>query len=110
MPNVKIYVDDTLLPDGRAALIAALDPLRLMLCTGLNVPATACQFAVLPVIGISDQPAVNVELHLLPQPGRTRARLTEVAAQVQALLAAATAAHTAVRIAQLNPETYIALK
>lgn len=110
MPNVKIFVDETLLPDCRAALVAALDPLRAMLCTRLNVAAAACQFAVVPVIAMPDQPGVNVEIHLMPHADRRRESLTALAAQVQAQVGAATASPTAVRIATLNPETYVALK
>ncbi len=110
MPNVKIFVDETLLPQCRADLVAALTPLRAMLCASLNVPVPACQFAVLSVIAMPDLPRVNVEIHLMPHPDRTRESLTTLAAQVQAQIGAATASHTAVRIAMLNPQTYVALK
>lgn len=110
MPNVKIFVDETLLPTCRATLTAALPPLRATLCASLNVAVPACQFAVLSVIAMTDLPRVNVEIHLMPHPDRTRESLTTLAAQVQAQIGAATASHTAVRIATLNPQTYVALK
>lgn len=110
MPNLKIYVDETLLPDCRAALVAALTPLRAMLCAALKVEVAACQVAVLPVLAMPDLPRVNVEMHIMPHPDRSRAMLTALAAQVQAQIAAATGTHTAVRIATLVPEGYVALK
>lgn len=110
MPNVKIYVDETLLPTCRATLTAALPSLRAMLCASLNVPVPACQFAVLSVIAMPDLPRVNVEIHLMPHPDRTRESLTTLAARVRALIGTATASHIAVRIAPLDPQTYVALK
>lgn len=92
MPNLKIFVDEALLPERRAALTQALGPIRALLCRELAVPPAACQLAVVPVIALPDQPPVNAELHILPRPERTRAR-------VEALCAAA-----------LDPETYVALK
>lgn len=110
MPNVKIFVDETLLPECRAALVSALPALRGLLCARLNVAVSACQFAVLSVIAMPEQPRVNVEIHLMPHADRSRESLTALAAQVQAQVGAATASPTAVRIATLNPETYVALK
>lgn len=110
MPNVKIFVDETLYPACQPALRAALGPLRDMLCKELQVDFAACQLAVLPVDGLPDQPPVNVELSILPRPERTRALILSVCGQVRALLGQATGAHVAVRVTSLDPETYIALK
>jgi len=110
MPNVKIYVDEALFPTCRDGLIAALPQLRDMLCSALKVDPSACQFAVLPVIAMSDLPRVNVEMHLLPHPDRTRERLTTIAAAIRDQISSATGARTAVRIATLAPEGYVALK
>jgi hypothetical protein len=110
MPNVKLYVDETLLAGCREALIAALPGLRGLLCDALKVDAAACQIAILPVIAMPDQPRVNVEMHILPHPDRTKDRLKSLAAAVQSRIAATTGAHTAVRIAMLVPDGYVALK
>lgn len=110
MPNVKLYVDETLLPGCRAALIAALPGLRTMLCDTLKVEGAACQFAVLSVIAMPDLPRVNVEMSLLPHPERTRDILKSLAEAVQSLIAAVAGTHTAVRITTLVPDAYIALK
>jgi hypothetical protein len=79
MPNVKLYVDETLLPGCRAGLIAALPGLRTMLCDALKVDVAACQFAVIPVIAMPDLPRVNVEMHILPHPDRTKDGLKSLA-------------------------------
>lgn len=110
MPNVKIFVDETLMPACRERLIAAMEPLRAILCTDLEVDVPAFQFAIVPVIAMPDLPRVNVEMHVLPHPHRTRDRLLSVAADVQARIAAAAGTHTAVRITTLPPEGYVALK
>ena len=110
MPNVKLYVDETVLPGCRADLIAALPGLRTMLCDRLKVEDAACQFAILSVIAMPDLPRVNVEMHLLPYPDRTRDMLKSLAMAVQSLISAITGTHTAVRIATLDPGAYIALK
>jgi hypothetical protein len=110
MPNVKIFVDDSLYPATRAAMAAALGPIRDMLCADLNVPVSACQFAVMPVLAMPDLPRVNVEIQILPRPERTRALVTEVCTRLRDLVQAATGTHVAVRASTLDPETYIALK
>lgn len=110
MPNLKIHVDETLLPARREALIAALVPLRQMLCEGLKVQPAACQFAILPVIAMPDQPPVNVEMQILQHPDRSRPVLTSLAGAVQAQIAEASGARTAVRIASIVPEAYVVLR
>lgn len=110
MPNVKLYVDETVLPGCRAGLIAALPGLRTMLCDRLKVDGAACQFAILSVIAMPDLPRVNVEMYLLPHPDRSQEMLKSIAAAVQSLIAAVAGTHTAVRIATLVPDAYIALK
>lgn len=109
MPNAKIYVDQTVWI-RRDEIVALLPRLRDLLCLRLSVGPAACQLAVLPVHGLPDQPLVNVELHVLPAPDRTRELLTSLAAAIQQLLAGVVAGKIAVRIATLDPETYVALK
>ena len=110
MPNVKIFVDEALYPGCRDALAAALGPIRDMLCQDLSVDVPACQFAVMPVCAMPDLPRVNVEMQILPRPERTREVVLAVCTKLRAMVGAATAAHVAVRVTALDPETYIALK
>ena len=110
MPNLKIFVDDTLYPDCRGALAQALGPIRDMLCHDLRVDPAACQFAVLAVGVMADLPRVNVEMAFLPRPERTHAAILAVCGKLRALVAEATKTHVAVRVTALDPETYIALK
>ncbi len=110
MPNVKIYVDETLYPACRDRLAAALGPVRDMLCRDFAVDVPACQFAVIPVMAMPDLPRVNAELMLLPRPERTREAVLRVCAALREMLGTATGTHTAIRVAFLDPETYIALK
>lgn len=110
MPNVKIYVDERHSTAVAPKLTAALPGLRALLCGRLAVEASACQIAVLSVLGLEDQPQVNAELLILPRPERTAERIRAVAEDVRAHLGAVTGLHVAVRIAMLNPATYQALK
>jgi hypothetical protein len=110
MPNVNIHIDHGLLLKVGPAVDAALAPLRDLLCERFAVSAAACQLAVIAVRGLPDQPQVNLELSILPRPERTRDRVTAVCAEVQALMTQAAGMHVAVRCAQLDPETYVALK
>lgn len=110
MPNVKIFVDEELYPAVRAPLARTLGPIRDMLCRELAVGLPACQFAVMPVGALADQPRVNVEMAILPRPERTREVVLRVSAQLREMVEAATQAHVAVRVTALDPETYIALK
>ncbi|MEZ5797702.1 MAG: hypothetical protein R3D63_09700 [Paracoccaceae bacterium] len=110
MPNLKIFVDESLYQDIRAPLTQALGPIRDMLCRELSVEVPACQVAVMPVVAMPDLPRVNVEMAILPRPERTRDRILATCAQLRAMVEAATRTHVAVRVTALDPETYIALK
>ncbi|MEO5619804.1 MAG: hypothetical protein ABIQ85_02710 [Cypionkella sp.] len=110
MPNVKLFVDRTQYPALQHSLAALLPELREMLCAALWVELAACQFAVIPVMGLPDQPPINAELFLLPRAERTPAVLRQAAEDLRARLLAATGLHAAVRIALLDPDSYIALK
>lgn len=110
MPNVKIYVDDSLYGACRPALTQALGPVRDLLCRDLQVDVSACQFAVMPVAAMPDLPRVNVEMAILPRPERTREVLLGVCTKLRALVEGATGTHVAVRVTALDPQTYIALK
>lgn len=109
MPNAKIYVDQTAWTQ-RQEIVALLPPLRDLFCDRFSISPAACQLAVLPVHGLPDQPLINVELHILPAPDRTRDLLTSLATAIQQLLAEVVAGKIAVRIATLDPQTYVAVK
>jgi hypothetical protein len=110
MPNLKIYVDATHGNEALDAVRRTLLPLRKMLCADLDVDVGACQFAVLSVYGLADQPQVNAEIFIMPRPDRTRARITGICQAIQEMLAEATRLPVAVRSNMLDAETYIALK
>ncbi|KUM27508.1 hypothetical protein AU467_16540 [Mesorhizobium loti] len=110
MPNLKIFVDETLYPECRDKLAAAMEPIRSMLCEELKVDVPACQFALLPVMAMNDLPRVNAEMQILPKPERTRDQLIFVSRRLQDMLRSAAGTHVAVRVTALDPQTYIALK
>lgn len=110
MPNVKIFVEERLYAQKHAALAAQLLPIRDLLCSAFQVDISACQIAVLPVLAMPDLPLVNVEMHILPKPERTRDLVLSVCHALRELLQSATGAHSAIRVSHLDPATYIALK
>lgn len=110
MPNVKIFVDEHLLALRKSDIEAALGPLRQLLCDELKVPASACQIAVLPVIGLEDQPLANMEFQYLATPERTPDRIREACVVFRNFLASPLGEPLAVRATPLDPATYVALK
>lgn len=110
MPNVKFYVDARNGPAASETISGMLPALRDLICETLEVPLAACQFAVINVAGMDDQPAINTELQLLPGPARTPEYLRCVAQQLRNELAQATGLSVAVRMSSLDPHTYVALK
>lgn len=110
MPNVKIFVDETLFKDRKDAIRAVLVPLREAMCAALNVPPSACQLAVIPVLGLMDQPQANIEIQYLGTAARTPEVITGACEILQEVVAAALGMAPAVRATPLDPETYVALK
>lgn len=110
MPNVKLYVDETVHAQHGEALKTMLTPLRDLLCERLSVPVAACQLTVIPVIGLPDQPLINVELLVLPHPDRTSALFHALGKEIRDTVAEATGVRCAVRFSLLDKETYVALK
>lgn len=110
MPNMKIYADEKRSRGLIEAPDAFLANCRDLLCRVLRVPPSACQLALLSVRGLEDQPHVNIELSILPGADRSRALLESLAGEVRRLLLDLTGLEAAVRISQLDPETYVALK
>lgn len=110
MPNVKFFVDDRHGAGPRDALIALLPDLRAQFCAALEVEPAACQLAVIAVAGLADQPQINAELHLMPRATRPPELLRDLAQRLRAQVQAATGLSVAVRIAALDPASYIALK
>lgn len=110
MPNVKIYVDETVFPSLKPEIGKLLPALRSVLCDDLAVDISACQLAVMPVLGLSDQPLINAELAILPRPERTQSVVRSVAERVRKMLEEISGQRVAVRVSALDPVTYFALK
>lgn len=110
MPNIKIYIDQSLPEQAHSAVRDALVPIRRMLCDALGVEKQACQVAILSVYAMDDLPRVNVEVSMLPKPDRTREKITRICTDLQEQVAAAAGSHTAVRALFLDADTYVALK
>lgn len=110
MPNMKLFVDNDLMSRREAEIAAMLVPLRDLACRELAVPASACQLAVIGVVGLPDQPLANMEFQYLATPERTPKRIGEVCAAFRAFLSRPLDTTPAIRATPLEPTTYVALK
>lgn len=110
MPNLKIYVDESVWREQKEQLRANLLPLRELLCASLKTDASVCQFAVIPIQGMEGQADVAVELKFLPKPERTREMMVSVCTQVREFLSNVTGCKTVVRAAALDPLTYVVVR
>jgi hypothetical protein len=109
MPNVKIYVDEDAFADHKVALTQALRPIREIVSKYLGTQQSACQLALIAAVSLKDQPAVNVEIHVMPRPDRTKEILEAMGAEIQLRLCDVTGSPVAFRCAQLDPLTYVTL-
>ncbi|MBC2834608.1 hypothetical protein [Paragemmobacter straminiformis] len=110
MANVKFFIDAALMREKDAALDGLLAQTRALLCARLDIPEAACQFVAIGVRSLADQPAVNIEISLLPKPDRTAEKLRSLCEDARDIATRILSAHTAVRCAQLDAATYIAIK
>ena len=110
MPNIKLFVDQSLLAARESDLRPLLLALREIACRDLAVPASGCQLAVVGVIGLPDQPMVNLEFHYLAKPERTTAVIGQLCAALADCVSAALDTHAAVRAMPLDPASFVARK
>ncbi len=110
MPNVKIFADKDLLAARRSEIGAALEPLRRLLCNELKVAPSACQIAVLSVLGLADQALANVEIQYLANPERTPERIKAACLALRESLTKPLGILPAVRATPLDPASYVAVK
>ncbi|MCC5988649.1 MAG: hypothetical protein JJT95_13275 [Pararhodobacter sp.] len=110
MPNIKFYVDTRNGPGTHETVSGLLPEIRSMICETLEVPRAACQFAVIEVAGLVDQPAINIELQLLSGPARTPEYLRCLGERLRDMLSGPTGLEVAVRMSSLDPVSYVSLK
>lgn len=110
MPNLKIYVESDLHDARRQALFVAMAVIRSALMRHMAVPQAACLLAILPVLGLPDQPALAVEMQILPHADRDRACVAALGQEIRAILLEATGAQASFRCMQHDPETYVVIR
>lgn len=106
MPNLKIFVDQALGPETLMALHDALPALRTMLCELLNVPIPLAQLAIVPVLGLSDQAQLAVEMQILPKAERTQDQIAETCVMLRRRLQEIADLKIAVRVTVVDPQAY----
>lgn len=110
MPNVKIYLDNRQWDHASSLLRGELPGLCQLVCGALDVDRSACHLTLMGVDAPGGQPPINVELAILPRADRTPESLRAVAARLRDHIADVTGLAAAIRIATLDPQTYVALK
>lgn len=110
MPNLKIFVDETVMAERRDTVAQALSAVRDAMCDKLEVEPDACQIAVVPVLAISGQPVANVEISMIPRPARTPERLTELGHVLTRVVGDATGGPVAVRAWTVDSEKYVMIR
>ena len=110
MPNTKIYLDSAHWALASDTLRRELPDLCLLICDALDVDRSACHLTLISVEAPVGQPPINVELAILPRADRTQESLRAVAGRLRDRIADVSGLSAAVRIATLDPQTYVALK
>jgi len=110
MPLLKIHVEDDIWNERKEALVGALKPIRAMLCEIFLVDISACQLAIIPVFGVDDQAQVAAEMRIMPKPERTDALILDASRKLRKMLEDASGQKAVIRVTQLDPKTYLALK
>jgi hypothetical protein len=110
MPNLKIFVDESIGPEGQSRLMAALPALRKFLCQELDVDTPLAQLAIVPVFGLSDQALLAVEMQILPKPDRTREHLLATCQVLCDKLRALVDVKTAIRVTTVDPANYLVVR
>lgn len=110
MPNLKIFVDESIGAEGKSRLLGALPAMREFLCRELEVDPSLAQLAIVPVFGLSDQALLAVEIQILPKPQRTREHLHSTCETLRDTLRALVDVKTAIRVTIVDPANYIVMR
>lgn len=110
MPNFKIFIDQSVGQPRILALQAQLGVIRALLCSKLAVPPSGCQLAVVPVLGLAEQPLANAELLYLRRPERTQTLIAELCQDLRRLIEEPLGLSPAVRAMIIEPENFVGLK
>lgn len=106
MPNVKIYVDDTMLAGVAERSDTVLVALRSFICEALGVTEAACHIVLVGVKSPAGQTPVNVELVLLRRQDRTSEIMAAFCGRLRDLMAEWLGCHTAIRCTLMDTDLY----
>ena len=86
MPNVKIFVDEPIWTEQRAALSGSLAEVRSVICHRLGATADLCHVMLVPTVGLPDQAGVYVDMNFRSKPDRTREKIMATCEGIGAVL------------------------
>jgi hypothetical protein len=104
---VKIFVDEPIWTEQRAALSGSLAEVRSVICQRLDATTDLCHVMLVPAVGLPDQAGVYVDINFRPKLDRTREKVMATCEGIEAVLRKA--ARGAVRVratAQNTDATY----
>lgn len=106
MPNVKIYVDESVLAGVEERSDTGLVALRRFLCEALGVTEAACHIVLIGVKSPTGQTLANVELVLLRRQDRTSEMMTAFCSRLRNLMTDWLGCQTAIRCTLMETDLY----
>lgn len=106
VPNVKVYVDEGVLPAVQDRSDTVLVGLRRFLCEALGVTEAACHIVLIGVKSLPGQTPVNVELVLLRRQDRTGDTMTAFCSRLRDLMTEWLGCQTAIRCTLMETDLY----
>lgn len=110
MPNLKIFLDESVGGEVRQQLHAGLPKLRDLMCRELNVDIPLAQFVIVPVLGLPDQAQFSVEMQILPKAERTREHLVRTCEVLREALCEIADVKIAIRVTTVDAANYLVIR
>lgn len=110
MPLLKVYVDALLWSERGEVMRKSLTEIHSYLCETFKVDASVCQILVIPLHGLPNQPLIAAEIQFMSKSERTRELILSAGDQLRRMLGGDWSESVVIRITQLDPERYIAIK
>jgi hypothetical protein len=109
MPNVKIFVDEPIWTEQRAALSGSLAEVRSVICQRLDATTDLCHVMLVPAVGLPDQAGVYVDINFRPKLDRTREKVMATCEGIEAVLRKAAKGAVRVRATAQNTDATYAV-
>jgi hypothetical protein len=106
---VKIFVDEPIWTEQRAALSGSLAEVRSVICQRLDATTDLCHVMLVPAVGLPDQAGVYVDINFRPKLDRTREKVMATCEGIEAVLRKAARGVVRVRATAQNTDATYAV-